>query len=179
MAALGFSVEAGWARWSDSIAAHLLHAVGQPICPPSCGGVVEGFAFADLNDAGSAGMPPPDSVFQFRSEARGKVQDHVQVFAPVTSVVLAKPNPPASAEPTPAPCGHLVAETCEEAVQIPFRLGIEIDRMKVERGLETAADPMGKVLGPDGVTALLGRDPLRCCLPASVEAASTSLPWPL
>jgi hypothetical protein len=175
--ALGFTVEAGWTGWADSIAAHLLHAVGQPICPASCGGVVEGFAFADLNDAGSAGMPAADGSFQFRPEARGQVQDHVQVFAPVTLIVLAEPDPPASAKPAPTPCGDPVAETREEGVQISVRLSIEIDGVEVERGLETVADLVGEVLGPDGIAPLPGRDPLGCCLPASVEAASTSLPW--
>jgi hypothetical protein len=100
----------------------------------------------------------------------------VQVFSVVTSVVLTKPDPPAPAEPAPAPRGDPVAETREEDVQAPFRLSVELDGVKVERGLETAADPVGEVLGSDDVTPLLDRDPLRAGLPAAVEAASTSLP---
>jgi hypothetical protein len=49
MTALGLAVEAGWAGWSDSIAPHLLHAVGQPIRPAPCRWIVESLALTDLH----------------------------------------------------------------------------------------------------------------------------------
>jgi hypothetical protein len=55
-------------------------------------------------------------------------------------------------------------------------LGIKINRMEVERGLEWPPDLVGEVLGPDGITPLLGRDPLRLCLASSIEAAFAPLP---
>jgi hypothetical protein len=58
-------------------------------------------------------------------------------------------------------------------------MGVEVDRMEVERGLEAAADPMGEVLGPDGIVPLVSRDPLRLCLAAAILVlpASPSCLW--
>ncbi len=176
MAALGLAIEAGWSGWSDSIAAHLLHAIGQPICSATCCWIVESLAFPDLHQIGSPRIPAADSALQVTSEARWQVHDHVQMLAPVTSVVLPKPDPPAPANFSPAPGCQPDSETCEEAIQIPFGLGIKINRMEVERGLEWPPDLVGEVLGPDGITPLLGRDPLRLCLASSIEAAFAPLP---
>ena len=58
-------------------------------------------------------------------------------------------------------------------------MGVEVDRMEVERGLEAAADPMGEVLGPDGIAPLVSRDPLRLRFAAAilVLSASSSRSW--
>jgi hypothetical protein len=104
---------------------------------------------------------------------------HVQVLTSITCVVLAKSDPPAAIDPPTAPGRDPVAKTCEEVVQASIGRGVEVDRMEVERRLEAAADPVGEVLGPDGVVPLVSRDPLRLRLaaPVLVLPASLSRSW--
>jgi hypothetical protein len=101
------------------------------------------------------------------------------VLTSITGIVLAKPDPPAAIDPPTAPGRDPAAEPGEEVIQASIRRVVEVDRMEVERGLEAAADPMGEVLGPDGIVPLVSRDPLRLCLAAAILVlpASPSCLW--
>ncbi len=174
MAALGFPVEAGWSWRSGSIAAQLLHAVGQTIGPSARGRVVEGFALTDAHQFGVPGIPTADSSLQLDSKPGRQVHHHVQVLASGTGVVLAKPDPPAATDLPTAPGCDPVAEPCEEVVQALVGRRIEVDRMDVERGLEAAADLVGEVLRTDGIVPLASCDPLRLYLAAAILARPAS-----
>jgi hypothetical protein len=179
MAALGLPIEAGGARRSSSIASQLLHAVGQAIGPPARGRVVEGLALTDVHQFGCPRIPAADSCLQLGAEPGRQMHHEVQVLASITEVVLAKPDPPAAIDLSAAPSGDPVAEPGEEVVQTLIGWGVEVDRMEVERRLKAAADPVGEVLGLDGVAPLVSRDPLRLRLAAAILVlpASSSRSW--
>jgi hypothetical protein len=104
------------------------------------------------------------------------MHDHVQVLAALTGIVFPCPDPPAPANSATAPSGDPVAESCKEVVQIALGLGVEVNRVEIERGLESAPDPMGEVLGPDQIPLLGCRDALRLWLSTTIPALPCSPP---
>jgi hypothetical protein len=123
-----------------------------------------------MHKARIARIPAADSRLQWGPEARWQMQDHVEMFAALAGVVLAKPNPPAPLDPPPAPRRDPVPNAGEEGIEIAFRSGVEVDWVEVERSPERASDEVSEVLCSDDIAPSGCRDALRLRLVAAVLA---------
>jgi hypothetical protein len=137
-----------------------------------------GFAVADLHELFASGIKAADMSLKLVVKARWQVHDHVQVFAPFPFVVLAGPDPIRSDSPAGAPGGDAGSHILEELIQLPCRIGVEVNGVKVECGPQRVPDYGGKPISPAEIPTLLGRDALRVCLATtiSLRLGATSAP---
>jgi hypothetical protein len=169
MAALGLAVEAGWPERSDSIAAELLHAIIQTIDPSSGLRAAASGSLAYSDEIDVTRIQAAEMVFEVATQAGWEVHDHVQMLAPFPLVVLAGPDPVGADSLAGAPGGDAGSHVAEELVQLACRIGVEVDRTKVECGSQRFPGHGCEAIGPAEVPALQGCDPLGEGLAAAIQ----------